>query len=281
MKLIKKLLAVSLMAAMSLSFAACSNDDKGSDVKSDGGPVTGAAAATTDGIKVEYENGALEKIDLYMGGGDDLPIANIIAGNVVTDASGKIVTTTDANATTTAPYVPKTAIVTGTDAAGNSVTSISKVVETAPPDAQHVQKLKEEQAFWMDLSKKSDYTFEGDMLTYTFRIKQGVKMGEVSPIKITFADFANYGDPNPQKVVATLLDGSVTVGSVAKVSPSSADGFYMSANDAAGMPGDEVTINLSVKNNPGVIGFIIRFDYDENLLELVSKGAGEAFANKS
>jgi hypothetical protein len=55
----------------------------------------------------------------------------------------------------------------------------------------------------------------------------------------------------------------------------------MSANDAAGMPGDEVTINLSVKNNPGVIGFIIRFDYDENLLELVSKGAGEAFANKS
>ncbi|MDR0984860.1 MAG: hypothetical protein LBL93_07690 [Ruminococcus sp.] len=284
MKLIKKLLAVSLMTAMSLSFAACSNDDSGKDVKSDGnGPITSVNANNNsdDGVKVEYQDGALEKIDLYMGDGDDLPMENIMMGNVVTDKDGKIVTTKNKDKPVTTPYVPKTAVVTGTDAAGNNVTEISKIVETAAPDSKHVQKLKEEQALWMDLSKKSDFKFEGETLTYKFRIKQGVKVGEVSPIKITMADFSNYGNPNPTEIPATILDGSVTVGSVAQVNPSSANGFFISANDSAGMPGDEVDVVLSVKNNPGIVGFLIRFDYDENLLELVSKGAGSGFSAKS
>lgn len=52
--------------------------------------------------------------------------------------------------------------------------------------------------------------------------------------------------------------------------------FYVSREAASG--GDTVTVTVSVKNNPGILGMLLSLEYDESVLTLVGTANGDATA---
>ena len=52
--------------------------------------------------------------------------------------------------------------------------------------------------------------------------------------------------------------------------------FYVSKEGAAG--GETVTVTVSVKNNPGILGMLLSLEYDESVLTLVGTANGDATA---
>ena len=51
----------------------------------------------------------------------------------------------------------------------------------------------------------------------------------------------------------------------------------MSVSNESGNAGDEVTVVLDLKNNPGFVGVDIHLQYDSNVLEVVNTSSGKDF----
>ena len=133
------------------------------------------------------------------------------------------------------------------------------------------------QAYWMDLSEQADKIFNGEYLKAQFKIKDGVQDG-IYPVTIEKADFSNWGDPDPQTVKFLQLDGAVVVGGDAeenKFTDSSEPQLLVS--NVSGKAGDTVTVIFSVKNNPGVVGNILNFSYNGDALEFLGAESGADF----
>ena len=133
------------------------------------------------------------------------------------------------------------------------------------------------QAYWMDLSEQADKVFNGEYLKAQFKIKDGVQNG-IYPITITKADFSNWGDPNPETVKFVQIDGAVVVGGSAEENQftDSSEPQLMVSN-VSGNPGDTVTVIFSVKNNPGVVGNILNFSFNGDALEYLGGESGADF----
>ncbi len=130
------------------------------------------------------------------------------------------------------------------------------------------------QVFWMDLTK-GDFIFDGEYITATFKIKDDAKNGTY-PITIDWMDFANYSC-KPLRGL-TGIDGAVYVGSEAAPNSFENGGnFEIMAENVSGNPGDEVTVTFKVNNNPGFVACLFRFGYDSDVLEFVKGGMGSDF----
>ncbi len=136
------------------------------------------------------------------------------------------------------------------------------------------------QAFWFDISKDSDYVFNGEFISVKFRIKDEAPEGAYD-ITITNPDFASYNEKTvyPDK----LLNGKVYVGGAgqAQAEVTDADGFAVYADCVSGNNGDEVVVNFSMQNNPGMCAMIFEFTYDSNALEMIESAAAGEFAEKA
>ncbi|MGM9637462.1 MAG: cohesin domain-containing protein [Eubacteriales bacterium] len=49
---------------------------------------------------------------------------------------------------------------------------------------------------------------------------------------------------------------------------------YFAVGSASGKAGDQVTVTVTIGNNPGIVGFLLEVDYDTDALELVSASEG-------
>ncbi len=54
--------------------------------------------------------------------------------------------------------------------------------------------------------------------------------------------------------------------------------FSIRINNGSAEPGEQVTITVDLKNNPGFCGFVIDLRYDGNAMKLVKAEAGKDFA---
>lgn len=153
-------------------------------------------------------------------------------------------------------------------------------------NSQYTKNIVKNQAYWFDLSKNRDFLFEGEFISLKFRIKDNVPEGTY-PVNITETDFSNYGSETkePETVIPdSVINGSVTVSDrdISAEDSQNNSGFTVFADNVSGKCGDEVTVNLRMKNNPGMCAMILVFEYDSGALELLeSSSAGEFKQNAS
>lgn len=130
------------------------------------------------------------------------------------------------------------------------------------------------QAWWMDLSKSKDYVFNGEYLVAEFKIKDDTQDG-IYPVTLDWLDFANW---ETQTIKFTGIDGAVIVGAEAPENTFNDDDTpQIMVSNVSGKAGETVKVSINVKNNPGVIGNILRFSYNSDVLEYVGGGEGADF----
>lgn len=130
------------------------------------------------------------------------------------------------------------------------------------------------QAWWMDLSQRKDFVFDGEYLVVTFKIKENVADG-IYPVTIEWLDFTNW---DAQAVHFTGIDGAVVVGDdVEENKFNDDDSPQVMASNVSGKPGETVTVSFNIKNNPGIAGNVFRFGYNSDALEYVSGTEGADF----
>ncbi len=186
----------------------------------------------------------------------------------VTDADGQPVTepvtVTDAAGATV------------TDAAGAAVTEMVKVTTIVKkPATTTAAKYEPSQdgryAMWLDISKDENFYFEGDFLHMVFKVKDGIPDGDykirISPDLSDVKGTAVY----PSKVI----DGTVRVnkGTIDAVDVSGESGMVFYGNNVACKQGDTIDCYINIKNNTGLVAFVIWFYFDSNALDFVSAEA--------
>ncbi|MBR2319364.1 MAG: hypothetical protein IKA50_01090 [Clostridia bacterium] len=108
------------------------------------------------------------------------------------------------------------------------------------------------------ISPLSDVTANGVFATLTFKVAQDAPAG-LAAVSITY-DAADIFDGNYDEVPITVANGGVTVGNVV-----SADALTLTVSEAAAAPGEEVSVNVSVTDNPGLASLKFNVAYDSAL----------------
>ncbi len=119
---------------------------------------------------------------------------------------------------------------------------------------------------WVEATH-SNNTYTGRIATFTFHISEDAEVGEH---KLTLsADSENIFNYDLEDVPFKLINGSITV--LPKEEPEpvvDTDPVVISISDAEGHPGDDVKVELSLDQNPGLISFRAEFGFDEEKLTL-------------
>ncbi len=119
---------------------------------------------------------------------------------------------------------------------------------------------------WLDISKNKDYVFENEFVQLRFRVKDDAPDCE-TVIKYE-TDIANYKGmsvyPN------ALLNSTVAVNTALQPRALLSDDiFSISGTNVSAVPGEEFSVYLSIKNNPGIVAFLVYFTYDSSVLDFI------------
>lgn len=235
-----------------------SSQDATEATDSNGNAVTTAAggssnAATPANGNASASNGNSEVVTSYAAVTDD-------SGNKVVDDNGKVVTEV-----VTTPSNNGGAVVDPNQNAASSYT----------------EKLDTFQAYWMDMTKSQDIVFNGDMINVTFKVKETTPDGNyvihLSDSQYN-SEFANW---DAKTLVPSVTNGCITVGDAtpeAQTATNASD-FVLTADSVTAKQGDEVTVSFRIADNPGMVAFVLRFQYDCNALEIVSAEVGDDCAD--
>ena len=269
MKIItKKIISVfSVLSIATSSFASCGNKNESKTPDTSGEAV----------MQYALEFGKAE---------DGNPLATAPAEIPTDEVTTQIEETTEIEDVTDADGQPVTevAVVTDeagatvTDASGSTVTELVKVTTVVKkPTTQTSTTVKYESnqdgryAMWLDISKDENFYFEGDFLHMVFKVKDNIPDGDykirISPDLSDVAGTAVY----PSKVI----DGTVRVnkGSIDSIDVSGESGMVFYGNNVACKQGDTIDCYINIKNNSGLVAFVIWFYFDSNALEFVSAEA--------
>ena len=161
-----------------------------------------------------------------------------------------------------------------TDDAGSVVTEVVTQTQAAT-SAPYIPSMDKFRSYWLDMKKKNgayNKVFNGEFLVVTFKIKEGTPDGNY-PISLTEQDFVNWEE---EQLDVKTVDGHVTVGSAIQIPNGQAQPgqFTIQAMNAKGNVGDEVEVVFNVTDNPGLVGYIFNFQYDENAMEIVNARVG-------
>jgi hypothetical protein len=108
----------------------------------------------------------------------------------------------------------------------------------------------------------NDYT-NGLFCTLKFKVKDDAPAGE-SPVTLRIPADAVY-DTNEKDVPYTVVPGAVTV--TGSEPPTEGLTFTVSSTEA--VPGDDIQVQVSVTNNPGVAAVELVVEFDTNVLEWI------------
>ncbi len=291
----KKIVAIGLVSVMAASFTACSDKKKGKDkITTDSltsselesvmktpfsikkyedssasqDPVESGDSSSADSNSSAGGNDS-SAVDNNNSSGDDSNNSQVDNNNNNSNSNNDNSSNNDSkndNISTPNPTDiisdPNVVIVPGTDKndhhEGDPVAGNKEVMEV----------------YWMDISKRRDIVFEGEYVKATFKIKDNAPNGTY-PLTVEWMDFANFdaGDVKP-----TPIEGSVTVGgSAVETKFNNSSDFQLKIDGVSGNPGDEVTVLINAKNNPGFVACLFRFGYNSDVLEYVRGGVGRDF----
>lgn len=128
--------------------------------------------------------------------------------------------------------------------------------------------------YWLDMSQSRDYVFNGDFVDVTFRVKDDAPDGNYT-IGIGECDFANW---DAETVTYTTVDGDLAIGSAQQKetgTPGDDGTIKLVCESTSAQQGEEVTVRFTISDNPGIVGLIFRFTFDQNALEFVDYHVGE------
>lgn len=174
-----------------------------------------------------------------------------------TDINGSVVTETNGEA--------RTEVYTGTTVAA----------QYEEPSYQPDQKTY--QAYWLDISNRSDFVFDGNLLEFEVKVAEDAKDG-VYPIEVFFTDFSNYDAVSLSNIACR--PGYLCINSDKPAQTALNDGqMTLTPDTFEAKPGDTVRMNVRVDNNPGMVAFVVRMHYDANVMTITDAGAGSDFAS--
>lgn len=184
-------------------------------------------------------------------------------------------------------YVAKTDIngAVVTEANGSEATELYTGSTNAASYAKDYEpNIKSYQAYWLDISKKQDFVFDGNLLEFEVKVKDNVPDG-IYPVEVYFADLSNYSantDDNAAKLDAVkFIPGYICVNSDAPEKPALGTDMTLTPDTVSAKPGETVRMNLRVDNNPGIVAFVIRMSYDDNAISIEDAGAGSDLGKRA
>jgi len=180
---------------------------------------------------------------------------------------------------------PATEIVEVTEANGEKATDANGAVVTqiVTKDAasSYTSKTDSRYCMWIDISKDSDYVFNGDFIEVVFKLKKDIPDKDYA---VRFnPDFSTIAGKSlsPDKVI----QGTIRVGgSIDDQNVSSETGFVAYGDNVSAKAGDEVTYHINLKNNPGLAAMLVWVYYDSNAMEvegIYPSGEFSEFAKKT
>ena len=117
---------------------------------------------------------------------------------------------------------------------------------------------------WLDISKDSDYIFNGDFIEVHFKLKDNIPEKDYA---VSFTpDFSSFEGTSlkPDKIV----QGNIRVGgSIDAQDVSSENGFVVYGDNVSANAGDEVVYRINLKNNPGMAAVLVWINYDKDAME--------------
>ena len=125
---------------------------------------------------------------------------------------------------------------------------------------------------WDGAELNEDDIKNGTILTLTFRISDNASAGDIYSIVVSSeADEILNSDLNPVSV--DFNSGKVIISS-----DDASEKPVIKVENTTSGAGSSVDINISVKNNPGILGAVLSISYDDGLT-LKSASLGEAFSS--
>ncbi len=144
-------------------------------------------------------------------------------------------------------------------------------------DPAYQPALKTYQAYWLDISERKDFVFNGNLIEIEAKIADDAKDG-VYPVEVYFADLSNYSansDENAPKLKdVAFRAGYVCVNAEKPEIPKLTDKLTLTPDTVTAKPGETIRMNIRIDNNPGLVAFVIRMHYDSNFMTVIDGGAG-------
>ena len=137
------------------------------------------------------------------------------------------------------------------------------------------------QAYWLDISEKKDFVFDGDLLEIEIQVAEDAADGSY-PFEIYYTDFSNYNANADEK--GKLLSevetktGYVCVNQGAPSPSVLSDKMTLTVGSVSVKPGKTARLCVRIDNNPGFVGFIIRMRYNQDVMTVTQAAAGSDFA---
>lgn len=132
------------------------------------------------------------------------------------------------------------------------------------------------QAYWMDMTQNKDIVFNGDFIDITFKVKETTPDGNYIVNLATPQHASEFANWDAKALVPAITNGCITVGSAtpeAQTATNASD-FKLTAESLTANPGETVTMRIQIADNPGMVAFVLRLDYDSNALEIVDAQVG-------
>lgn len=300
MNKMKKLTAALLAVMVTLPAAACGekieNSNKDSSSLSESQSADDSSAAENANDSSAAENSGAENSQAEDSGAKEAREADLQAAeeNVVYDDDGQRnqKLTFSQNFTDNTPvnapfrgedgnyYVAKTDINGNTAVNGNGETQTEVLKDPGKIDYQvnYTPSIKSYQAFWLDISHKEDFVFDGNLLEYEVKVADDAPDG-IYPVEVYYTDFSNY-DAQSLKNVDTIK-GYVCVNKEAPEAEAVGDKMTLSAESISVKPGDTARLNIRIDNNPGIVAFVVRVHYDENIITINKAAAGDELGRRA
>ncbi len=211
-------------------------------------------------------------------------------GSTVTQSGGEPETElyTAAPPVTTATDESGNPYVYQTDPSGSTVTEAGGSVLTEPyvettaaaqnpgSSQDYTPAYKSYISMWMDTSQQADFVFDGEFLIFDLTISEDAKDG-IYPLEFYHLDFANY---NAETIPCTATTSYVCVNSdEPEQEQLTGDGMKLETTMVSGKPGDTVPLVVTLKDNPGIAGFVLKMLYDSNIVTVSNAKSGKDFSS--
>lgn len=236
--------------------------------------------ATADSTAAATAAGGISSETVYE---DVTQVVNVTdaEGHGVTDAAGEPVTdfTVVETRVLEAPVPAEENTEAGApDATEETVGAELETTPTAAPQEEPANNYKPAydtcKAYWLDMSNKGDYVFNGEFLTFSFELKQDIPDGSY-PITISKTDIASWEEV---RYYPDIINGEIAVNTnLGEQKDMPGDKFALKVNSVEAQQGQTVTVTIDLANNPGFCGFVIDVQYDSNAMTIVKAGGGKDY----
>ncbi|WP_028516049.1 hypothetical protein [Ruminococcus flavefaciens] len=277
----KKAIALAAVACVAVTSAASCSKKQASSTNngtSAGSNSSGQAASNNMPTLENIENasGAVVVTPFQTGSPADIANLGLTAPNGIDLDSDDPQTKSTTQAATEVVEVTQANGEKVTDANGAVVTEI--VTKTTEASGEYTSKTDSRYCMWLDISKDSDYVFNGDFIEVVFKLKDNIPNKDY-PVRFN-PDFASVAGKSvsPDKVI----QGNIRVGGdIEEQNVSSETGFVAYGDNVSAKPGDEITYHINLKNNPGLAAMLVWVYFDTNAMEvegIYPSGEFEKFA---